>query len=405
MTFAKQDESETPGFGTLAVHAGLPHDSTTGALTEPIYLTTTFAQRDIASPIGSYVYSRSNNPNRESFESALAALEHARHAIAFSSGLAATTAVFLGLASGGHVVCNADLYGGTYRLLTQVSEAHNNTSVSFIDNFEDNIRDAIKEDTKVVWIESPSNPTLTMIDIQLVADIVHEKGAILVVDNTMLSPYIQNPLDHGADIVLHSVTKYINGHSDVLMGAVALNSDSLHQKLRFLQNSTGSVPSPFDCWLAHRGLKTLHLRAATASNNAARLAAILHHLALKQHRFSLGGAMVSFRICGGGDAAARFCKSTKYFTLAESLGGVESLCEVPARMTHASIPREAREKVGVYDDLIRLSVGIEDVRDLEVDMGANMHCERDLERRAELCQPNPGNDISEGQLTINDVPG
>ncbi|KAI1454972.1 Cys/Met metabolism PLP-dependent enzyme-domain-containing protein [Annulohypoxylon moriforme] len=373
-------------FATLAVHAGLPHDPATGALSEPISLATTFAQSDIAKPIGRYVYSRSNNPNRESLELAIAKLEYAKYAIAFSSGLAATTAVFQGLASGGHIICNADLYGGTYRLLKEVANTHGIT-VTFISDFEQNIKGAIQDNTKLIWIESPSNPTLSLIDIRVVADIAHEKQLFLVVDNTMLSPYIQNPLLHGADIVLHSVTKYINGHSDVLMGAVALNSEALHQRLRFLQNSMGIVPSPFDCWLAHRGLKTLHLRAQTASTNAATLADLLatsshvihtnypglethpqRNVARKQHREGMGGAMISFRIRGGGDAAARFCRRTKYFTLAESLGGVESLCEVPARMTHAAIPREAREQVGVFDDLIRLSIGIEDVEDLKEDL-------------------------------------
>lgn len=248
-------------------------------------------------------------------------------------------------------------------------------------------RNLIQENTKLIWIETPSNPTLGLVDIRAVADIAHQHGILVVVDNTFLSPYVQNPLEHGADIVVHSVTKYINGHSDVLMGVAAFNSPELNDRLSFLQNAIGAVPSPFDCWLAHRGLKTLHLRARAATENATAIATALESsqhilsvnypglashpqrkVALKQHRKGMGGGMVSFRIKGGREAAEKFCQETKVFTLAESLGGVESLCELPASMTHATIPREEREKSGVYDDLIRLSVGIEDVDDLVGDI-------------------------------------
>jgi len=242
-------------------------------------------------------------------------------------------------------------------------------------------------DTKLIWIESPSNPTLSLVDIRNVASVAHQHGIMVVVDNTFLSPYIQNPLDHGADIVVHSVTKYINGHSDVLMGAAAFNSEELKDRLTFLQNAIGAVPSAFDCWLAHRGLKTLHLRARESTTNATSVALALEasshviavnypgleshphrYIAVKQHRKGMGGGMLSFRIKGGHAAAERFCQYTTIFTLAESLGGVESLVEVPSSMTHAAIPKVQREAAGVFDDLVRVSCGIEDAEDLTMDV-------------------------------------
>lgn len=260
--------------------------------------------------------------------------------------------------------------------------------VTFSPSIELDIEDLIRpNETKLIWIESPSNPTLSLVDIRAVATIAHRHGIMVVVDNTFLSPYVQNPLDHGADIVVHSVTKYINGHSDVLMGACAYNSDALHERLSFLQNAIGGVPSAFDCWLAHRGLKTLHLRAREATSNATQIANALlasphaiavnypglpshpqHHITAKQHRNGMGGGMLSFRINGGQEAAERFCQATKIFTLAESLGGVESLVEVPGSMTHAGIPKEQREAAGVFDDLVRVSCGIEDGEDLTRDV-------------------------------------
>jgi cystathionine gamma-lyase len=296
------------------------------------------------------------------------------------------------LAAGSHVVSISDVYGGTHRYFTKVAAAHG-VHVTFSPSIELEIADLIRpNETKLIWIETPSNPTLSLVDIRAVASIAHNHGIQVVVDNTFLSPYIQNPLDLGADIVVHSVTKYINGHSDVLMGAAAFNSPELYDKLSFLQNAIGAVPSPFDCFLAHRGLKTLHLRAREASTNAAAVARTLessphvirvnypglpshnqHHIAKKQHRASpqggiLGGGMLSFRIKGGAAAAERFCQETKIFTLAESLGGVESLVEVPGAMTHAGIPREQREAAGVFDDLVRVSCGIEDADDLRQDV-------------------------------------
>lgn len=374
-------------FGTLAVHAGSPHDPVTGAVIEPISLSTTFAQTSVGRPVGLYEYSRSSNPNRDNFEKAVAALEHARYALAFSSGSATTATILQSLAAGSHVVSVSDVYGGTHRYFTKVALAHG-VQVTFSPSIEIDISDLIRpNETKLIWIETPSNPTLSLVDIRAVASIAHQHGILVVVDNTFLSPYVQNPLDHGADIVVHSVTKYINGHSDVVMGAAAFNAPELYERLSFLQNAIGAVPSPFDTWLAHRGLKTLHLRAREATTNATLVAEALEAsphvvavnypglashphraIALKQHRDGMGGGMLSFRIRGGHEAAERFCQATRIFTLAESLGGVESLVEVPGAMTHAGIPREQREAAGVFDDLVRVSCGIEDAQDLRNDV-------------------------------------
>jgi cystathionine gamma-lyase len=373
-------------FGTLAVHAGSPHDPSTGAVIEPISLSTTFAQTAVGQPVGAYEYSRSANPNRTNFETAVAALEHARHALAFSSGSATTATVLQSLAAGSHVISVSDVYGGTHRYFTQVAKAHG-VRVTFTPEIEVDIAEHITDDTRLIWIETPSNPTLRLVDIRAVATAAHARGVLVVVDNTFLSPYVQNPLDLGADIVVHSVTKYINGHSDVVMGVAAFNSDELRERLGFLQNAIGAVPSAFDSWLAHRGLKTLHLRAREASRNADAVARALEasphviavnypgldshphrHIARRQHRDGMGGGMLSFRIRGGHDAAERFCQLTRIFTLAESLGGVESLVELPSSMTHAGIPRDQREAVGVFDDLVRVSCGVEDAEDLTNDV-------------------------------------
>ena len=379
--------SPVHGFGTLAVHAGSPIDPSTGAVIEAISLSTTFAQSSVGKPVGAFEYSRSSNPNRANFENAVAALENAKYALAFSSGSATTATILQSLAAGSHVISVSDVYGGTHRYFTKVAKAHG-VKVTFTPEIEVDIREHLTENTKLVWIETPSNPTLRLVDIRAVASQAHEHGILVVVDNTFLSPYVQNPLDHGADIVVHSVTKYINGHSDVVMGVAAFNSDELHERLSFLQNAIGAVPSAFDSWLAHRGLKTLHLRAREASTNAAAVAHALEAspyviavnypgldshphraIARKQHRDGMGGGMVSFRIKGGHAAAERFCQLTEIFTLAESLGGVErfvspathplsppiqfniermltrisSLVEVPSAMTHAGIPRDQRE--------------------------------------------------------------
>jgi cystathionine gamma-lyase len=374
-------------FGTLAVHAGSPHDPVTGAVIAPISLSTTFAQTSVGHPVGLYEYTRSSNPNRDNFEKAIAALEHAKYALAFASGSSTTAIILQSLAAGSHVVSISDVYGGTHRYFTKVAAAHG-VHVTFSPSIELEVSELIRPgETKLIWIETPSNPTLSLTDIRAVATVAHQHGIKVVVDNTFLSPYIQNPLDHGADIVVHSVTKYINGHSDVLMGAAAFNSDDLFERLLFLQNAIGAVPSPFDCWLAHRGLKTLHLRAREASTNASLIAKTLqaspnviavnypglsshpqHKVALAQHRNGMGGGMLSFRIRGGKQAAEAFCQATRIFTLAESLGGVESLVEVPSSMTHAGIPKEQREAAGVFEDLVRVSCGIEDGEDLKADV-------------------------------------
>ncbi|KAL1302445.1 hypothetical protein AAFC00_002837 [Neodothiora populina] len=376
-------------FGTLAVHAGSPPDPVTGAVIEPITLSTTFAQSAVSKPIGQYEYTRSSNPNRTNFETAVAALEQARYALAFSSGSATTATILQSLAQGSHVISVSDVYGGTHRYFSKVASAHG-VKVTFTAALEANVKDLIRADgsTKLIWIESPSNPTLSLVDIAAVSEIAHKHDVKVVVDNTFLSPYIQNPLVHGADIVVHSVTKYINGHSDVLMGVAALNSPELYSRLSFLQNAIGAVPSPFDCFLAHRGIKTLHLRVREASKNALMVAEALqrsphvkavnypglashaqHAIVAKQHRKGLGGGMLSFRVSASTpEAADRFCAATKIFTLAESLGGVESLVELPAKMTHAGIPRTEREAAGVWDDLVRISCGVEDGEDLVADV-------------------------------------
>ncbi|KAF7532698.1 hypothetical protein G7054_g7725 [Neopestalotiopsis clavispora] len=373
-------------FGTLAVHAGSPVDPVTGAVITPISLSSTFAQSAVGVPTGAYEYSRAGNPNRHHLETAIAVLEQARYALAFSSGSAATAVIIQSLPIGSHVLSIGDVYGGTHRYFTRVANTHG-VNVTFTTDLVENAAACIHDNTRLIWIETPTNPTLRLTDIQRVCDIAHTKDVIVVVDNTFMSPAIQNPLLHGADMVMHSATKYINGHSDVVMGVVALNCPELHHKLAFLQNAIGAVPSPFDCWLAHRGLKTLNIRSREATYNASIIARALEAcdevisvnypglesspdrtICQKQHRDGMGGGMVSFRIRGGKVAAERFCALVRIATLAESLGGIESLVEVPASMTHAGIPTEQREKSGVYDDLIRLSCGIEDAEDLKADI-------------------------------------
>ncbi|KAL3233425.1 Cystathionine gamma-lyase [Nakaseomyces bracarensis] len=370
-------------FATKAIHAGA-HQDIHGSVIEPISLSTTFKQSAPAQPIGTYEYSRSQNPNRENLEDAIAALEGGKYGLAFSSGSATTAVILQSLPQGSHAVSIGDVYGGTHRYFTKVANAHG-VETSFTNNLVEELPSLVKENTKLVWIESPTNPTLKVTDIQLVADSIKKisKDIILVVDNTFLSPYLSNPLKFGADVVVHSATKYINGHSDVVLGVLATNNKELYEKFQFLQNAIGCIPSPFDAWLTHRGLKTLHLRVRQASLNALKIATFLQNnenviainypgleshpnydVVKKQHREALGGGMISFRIKGGAEGAAKFSSSTRLFTLAESLGGIESLLEVPAVMTHGGIPKESREASGVYDDLVRLSVGIEDADDL-----------------------------------------
>ncbi|KAJ2083497.1 cystathionine gamma-lyase cys3 [Coemansia sp. RSA 988] len=371
------------GFGTLAIHAGAEADPATGAVIPALSLSTTFKQRAVGD--FSYEYSRSGNPNRSNLEAAVAALEHAKHAFAFSSGSATTATVLNMLTPGSHVISVDDVYGGTHRYLHKVASSVG-VETTFVDLAEaGSLRGAVRENTRLVWIETPTNPTLRLVDIAAVAEEAHAAGLLVVVDNTFLSPYFQTPLDLGADIVVHSATKYLNGHSDVVMGVAATNDDAVAAKLRFLQNAIGAVPAPFDCYQAQRGLKTLHLRMRQHAVNAQRVAEFLeasplvdsviypgleshpqHALAVRQMR-GFGG-MVSFRIRGDTNTADRFLQRTQLFTLAESLGGVESLAELPARMTHAALDPAVRAGLGITDNLIRLSVGVEDPDDLVDDV-------------------------------------
>lgn len=374
-------------FATKAIHAG-SHSDVHGSVIEPISLSTTFKQHSPANPVGEYEYSRSQNPNRHNLENAIGVLENGQYGLAFSSGSATTAVILQSLPQGSHAISIGDVYGGTHRYFTKVANAHG-VETTFTNNLLEDLPTLIQQNTKLVWIESPTNPTLKVTDIKAVSNAIAKlnKDILLVVDNTFLSPYLSNPLDFGADIVVHSATKYINGHSDVVLGVLATNSKDIYERLQFLQNAVGAIPSPFDSWLAHRGLRTLHLRVRQASLSAQKIAEYLQtsdlvqavnypgldshpqrDIVKVQHRDALGGGMISFRIKGGAKAADKFASSTRLFTLAESLGGIESLLEVPAVMTHGGIPKEDREASGVYDDLIRLSVGIEDTDDLLEDI-------------------------------------
>ena len=379
------EQPKSPGRGTLAVHAGVEPDPTTGAIMTPVYLTSTYVQDGVGNHKG-FEYSRTHNPTRSALEAAFAALEHGAHGLAFASGLAAMDTVLKTLKPGDEVISTNDLYGGSYRLFTTVF-ANYGITFHFVDLGDlDALRGALNEDTRLVWIETPTNPMMQITDIAAVAEVVKDTDARVVVDNTFASPMLQNPLDLGADMVMHSVTKYLGGHSDVVMGCLMTSDDAWEEELRILQNSCGSVPGPMDCFLVLRGLKTLHLRMQRHCENGAEVARHLqnhpavakvhwpgfedhpgHDVAARQmHDF---GGMVAFTLANNDlETAKQVVASTKVFTLAESLGGVESLIGHPATMTHASIPKEVREKTGVTDGLIRLSVGIEDVADLIADL-------------------------------------
>ena len=372
-------------FGTKAIHAGIEPDPATGAVMTPIYQTSTYAQSSPGVHKG-YEYARTGNPTRTVLEDNLAALENGKFGICFSSGLAAMDAVIRLLQPGDEVLACDDLYGGSYRLLTKVHGGFGIKSRFVGMNNLTAFESAIKPETKLIWIETPTNPMLNIVDILAICTIAKKKGILTCVDNTFASPYLQNPLDLGADIVLHSATKYIGGHSDVVHGAVVTNSELYAQKLMFIQNAVGAIPGPQDCFLILRGIKTLHIRVERACQNAAKIADFLrshskikqvfypgfidhpgHNIAASQMRHF--GGMVSFNLFTDTlDYAEKLLSNTKLFTLAESLGGVESLIGHPATMTHASIPREERLKVGLTDSLIRLSVGIEDVSDLIDDL-------------------------------------
>jgi cystathionine gamma-lyase len=372
-------------FGTKAIHAGQEPDPTTGAVMTPIYQTSTFWQASPGKHQG-YAYARGKNPTRTALEKCLAALENAEHGLCFSSGMGATDAVIKMLKPGDEVITGNDLYGGTYRMFTKVF-ANYGIKFHFIDlSNPQNIVPYINANTKLLWVETPTNPTMQIVDIEACANISKAHHLIFAVDNTFASPYLQNPLALGADIVMHSVTKYLGGHSDVIMGALITNNDEIHEKLAFIHNSCGATPGPMDSFLVLRGLKTLHLRMKAHCENGAKVAHFLknhpkiekvywpgfeehpnHAIAKKQMR-DFGG-MISI-VLKDADLQKTFdvASSFKVFTLAESLGGVESLINHPATMTHASIPKEEREKAGVVDSLLRLSVGVEDIEDLLEDL-------------------------------------
>ncbi|MEM8535672.1 MAG: cystathionine gamma-synthase [Chloroflexota bacterium] len=369
------------GFATRAIHAGQDPEAGTGAVVVPIYQTSTFAQEDVGVHKG-YEYARTDNPTRTALEEALAALDNGQHAVTFASGLAAETTVLLMLSAGDHIICGDDVYGGTYRLFDKVFTRHGLT-FDYVDTSDSaQVAATIRPETKLIWLESPTNPLLKLADVSKIAQIAKPHGVRVVVDNTFASPYFQRPLDLGADIVLYSTTKYIGGHSDVVGGAVVVSDEAIYAQLKFLQNAAGAVPGAFDSWLVLRGLKTLAVRMRAHESNALAIARMLeehpsverviypglpshaqHELA-KQQMHGFGG-MISLVLQGGEEAGRKMVTRTKLFTLAESLGGVESLIELPAAMTHASVAGSTLE---VPAGLVRLSVGIESEEDLMADI-------------------------------------
>lgn len=376
--------SRSYALDTLAVHAGQPPDPVSGAVMTPIVLASTFAQSAPGEHQG-YEYSRSGNPTRNALEACVAALEGGNHGFAFSSGLGASTTLLCTLAPGDHVLAGDDLYGGTFRLMDKVLRPMG-LEPSFVDLSDPaNVREALRPNTKMIWLETPTNPMLKIFDIAAICEVARERGIPVVVDNTFATPVLQSPLALGASVVLHSTTKYLNGHSDVVGGAVVTSDEAIAERLRFLQNAMGAIPSPFDCYLVLRGLKTLGLRVRQASSSAHAIAEKLiahpkvervyypglashagHAVAAKQMR-AFGG-MISFVVRGGLESSRRFLSGLEIFACAESLGGVESLAEHPAIMTHASIPVEQRRALGIDDGLVRLSCGVEAEDDLWGDL-------------------------------------
>lgn len=372
-------------FGTKTIHAGVHPDSETGAIMTPIYQTSTYVQRSPGDHRG-YEYSRTHNPTRTQLQDSLAALENGKHGLAFASGMAAIDAIVKLLQPGDEVISTNDLYGGSYRIFTKVF-APLGIKFHFVPMHDMSaVREKVTERTKLIWVETPTNPLLNIIDIAAASAVAKEAGALLVVDNTFATPYLQTPLDLGADMVMHSLTKYMGGHSDVVMGAIIVKDDELHERLRFLQNACGGTPGPQDCFLVLRGIKTLHLRMQRHCENGRAVAEFLqahpkvekvywpgfadhpnHDIAAQQ--MNDFGGMISFVLQGDRkEDAVAVLEKLELFALAESLGGVESLCGHPATMTHASIPAEERRKAGLSDSLIRLSVGIEDIEDLIEDL-------------------------------------
>ena len=370
---------------TNVLHAGIEPDPTAGAIMTPIFQTSTYVQAATGDHKG-YEYARTQNPTRNALQQNLAALEQMKYGLCFSTGMGAVDACIKLLSPGDEVIATNDLYGGSYRIFTTVF-AKMGIKFHFVDmSNPESVSAVVNSNTKMIWVETPTNPLLKIIDIEEVAKIGHQAGTIVVVDNTFSSPYLQNPVNQGADIVMHSATKYINGHSDVVMGVLCVNSDELHQRLAFLQNTCGATPGPMDCFLVLRGIKTLHIRMERHCQNGRKVAEYLashpkvgevywpgfeshpNHLVAKKQMKDFGG-MISFTLKNDAiEPALAFLKSTKLFALAESLGGVESLVGHPATMTHASIPKEQRMANGLKDSLIRLSVGIEHIEDLISDL-------------------------------------
>ncbi|MFQ5511728.1 MAG: trans-sulfuration enzyme family protein [Candidatus Krumholzibacteriia bacterium] len=371
------------GFSTDAVHGGQSSEPNTGAVMQPIFQTSTYEQDGLGKHRG-YEYARTQNPTREALERNIAVLEKGRFGIAYASGLSAISAILYQFKQGDEILVTDNVYGGTYRLADQVLKNYG-LKFKFVDTANvEMLEAALSEQTKLVFIETPTNPMLRVTDLEAAARLAHDRGALLAVDNTFMSPYFQTPFDLGADIVVHSTTKYLNGHSDMVGGIVVVNDGTLAERFHFLQNAVGAVPGPFDCWLALRGTKTLALRMRQTEANARHLAAFLSgHAAIDklyypglpdhpqhelQKRQSRGfGGMISFDV-GSQERAARVMEETRVFTLAESLGGVESLISHPASMTHGSVPKAERDRMGITEGLVRISVGIEDVEDLEADL-------------------------------------
>ena len=381
-------DSRTHGLGTRAIHAGQSPDPSTGAVMTPIYATSTYVQSSPGVHQG-FEYSRSHNPTRFAYERCVAALEGGTQGYAFASGLAATSTVLEMFDTGSHVVCMDDVYGGTYRLFERVRRRSAGLDFDFVDLGDmDALAAAVKPNTRMIWCETPTNPMLKIVDIARLAEFARARGIVLAVDNTFSSPILQRPLEHGAHLVMHSATKYLNGHSDMVGGMIVVGDDAgLAEQMTFLQNAVGGVQGPFDSFLALRGLKTLHLRMRAHCDNAMQLAQWLEsHAAVEkviypglashpQHALAMRqmdgfGGMISVVLKGGLDAARRFMERTELFACAESLGGVESLVNHPAIMTHASVPAERRAALGISDALVRLSVGVEDVGDLRAELDA-----------------------------------
>jgi cystathionine gamma-lyase len=379
-------------FRTQAIHSGEKPNTKEGGSGDavvPIHLATTFAREKVDIPTDGYEYSRSLNPTRKTLESKLAAIENAKYGLAFSSGLAAESTLFFALVkTGDHVICMDDVYGGTQRLFRKVFTDKYQVSFDFVDGTNpDLIAGAIKENTRIIWIETPTNPMLKICDIQAIAKIAKENNILLAVDNTFMSPYFQSPLELGADVVMHSTSKYINGHSDSIGGALMTNDDKLYSEIQFMQNSVGAIMSPFDSYMVSRGIKTLGMRMEQHQKNAMEIATFLenhpkvnkciypgleshpqHELAKTQMKGF--GAMISVDLKTDIEGTKRFLEALHHFVLAESLGGVESLVEHPAIMTHASVPKEDRETLGISDSLVRISVGVENVEDLLDDLNS-----------------------------------